>query len=41
MKFAVYMASWFYHIFSYSFGYNFYHFMYDCMFCMLLFNCEN
>jgi predicted PurR-regulated permease PerM len=30
-----------YHILSYSFGSIFYHFIYGCMFCMLLFNFVN
>jgi hypothetical protein len=28
-----------YHILLYSFGYILYHFLYGCMFCILLFNC--
>jgi hypothetical protein len=30
-----------YHILSFSFGYIFYHFIYGCMFSVLLFNCIN
>jgi hypothetical protein len=33
------MAFFVYQILSYSFGYISYHFVYGCMFCMLLFNC--
>ena len=41
MRFAAYMAVSFYHIFSYSSGYILYHYIHDCMFCMLLFNFVN
>ena len=39
-KFAAFMA-FFNHIFSYSLGSIFYHCIYGCMFCMLLFNFAN
>jgi hypothetical protein len=38
MQFADYMAVFVYHILSYSFGSILYHFIYGCMFCMLLLN---
>jgi len=38
MKIATYMAVSFNHILSYSFGSVLHHFIYGCMFCMLLFN---
>jgi hypothetical protein len=37
LKFAAYMT-FFYHVLSYYFGSIFYHCIYGCMFCMLLFN---
>ena len=40
-KFAAYMAFFVYHILSYSSGSIFYHRIYGCMFCMLLFNFVN
>jgi hypothetical protein len=40
MKFAADMA-FFYRILSFSFGSNFCHCIYGCMFCMLLFNFVN
>jgi hypothetical protein len=41
MKFAAYMVFFVYHIFSRSPGSIFYHCIYGCMFCMLLFNFVN
>ena len=41
VNFAAYTALSFNHILSYSFGSIFYHCMYGCMFCMLLFNFVN
>ena len=41
MKFAAYMVFFCYHSLSCSFGSIFYHCIYGCMFCMLLFNFVN
>ena len=41
MRFAAYMALPLIIFFSYSFGSIFYHCVYGCMFCMLLFNFVN
>ena len=41
MKFVAYMAFFLYHTISYSSDPIFYHCIYGCMFCMLLFNFVN
>ena len=41
MRFAAYMVVSFINFFSYYFGSTLYHCIYDCMFCMLLFNFVN
>ena len=41
MKFAVHMVVSFIPILYYSFGSILYHFIYGCMFCMVLFNFVN
>jgi hypothetical protein len=41
MKFAAYMVFFVYHNLQRSFGSNFYHFIYGCMFCLFLFDFVN